>query len=102
MHTIYISNTLAAKCYQENINKNSELKKKKSHVEIFLRCVLSHIQLFATPGTVAHQAPPSMEFSRQEYWSGMLFPTPGGLPRPGIKLAIPSCIGRQIPNHCAP
>ena len=38
---------------------------------------LSRVQLFATPWTVAHQAPPSMEFSRQEYWSGLPFPSPG-------------------------
>ena len=48
-------------------------------------CVLSHIQLFATPWTVAHQAPLSMEFSRQEYWSGLPFHTPGGLPGPGME-----------------
>ena len=38
--------------------------------------LLSHVQLFAIPWTVAHQAPPSMEFSRQEYWSGLPFPSP--------------------------
>ena len=37
---------------------------------------LSHVQLFATPWTVAYQAPPSMQFSRQEYWSGLPFPSP--------------------------
>ena len=42
------------------------------------------IQLFATPGTVPHQAPLSMEFPRQEYWSGLLFLSPGDL-NPGIK-----------------
>ena len=41
---------------------------------------LSHVQFFATPWTVACQASPSMEFSRQEYWSGLTFPTPGDLP----------------------
>ena len=41
---------------------------------------LSHVQLFATPWTVAHQASPSMEFSRQEYWSGLPFPSPGNSP----------------------
>ena len=46
---------------------------------------LSHIQLFATPQTVAHQTPLSMEFSRQEYCSGLPFPTPGDLPNAGIK-----------------
>ena len=47
---------------------------------------LSLIQIFATLWTVAHQDPLSMEFSRQEYWSGLLFPTPGDLLDPGIKL----------------
>ena len=47
---------------------------------------LSHVQLFATPWTVAFLAPLLMEFSRQEYWSGFPFPTPGNLPDPGIEL----------------
>jgi len=51
---------------------------------------LSHVRLFATPWTVAHQAPPSMEFSRQEYWSGLPFPSPGDLPDPGIKPRSPA------------
>ena len=46
---------------------------------------LNHVRLFATPWTVAHQAPLSMGFSRQEYWSGLPFPTPGDLPHPGIE-----------------
>ena len=46
---------------------------------------LSHVWLFATPWTVAYQAPPSMGFSRQEYWSGLPFPSPGDLPEPGIE-----------------
>ena len=48
-------------------------------------CVLSCVQLFATPWTVAHQTPLSMEFSRQEYWSGLPFPSLGDLPDPGIE-----------------
>ena len=44
----------------------------------------------ATPGTVAYQAPPSMGFSRQEYWSGLPFPSPGDLPNPGIEAGSPS------------
>ena len=47
--------------------------------------VLSHAQLFATPWTGACQAPLSMGFPRQEYWSGLPFPPPGDLPDPGIK-----------------
>ena len=46
---------------------------------------LSRVRLFATPWTVAHQAPPSMGFSRQEYWSGLPFPSPEDLPNPGIE-----------------
>ena len=46
--------------------------------------------LFATPWTVAYQAPPSMGFSRQKYWSGLPFPTPGDLPDPGIKPGPPA------------
>ena len=46
---------------------------------------LSRVRLFATLWTVAYQAPPSMGFSRQEYWSGLPFPSPGDLPDPGIE-----------------
>ena len=46
---------------------------------------LSPAQHFSTPWTVAYQAPPSMGFSRQEYWSGLPFPSPGDLPDPGIE-----------------
>ena len=45
---------------------------------------LSRVRLFATPWTIAYQAPPSMGFSRQECWSGLPFPSPGDLPNPGI------------------
>ena len=51
---------------------------------------LSHVRLFATPWTVAYQAPPSMVFSRQEYWSGVPFPSPGDLPDPGIEPGSPA------------
>ena len=61
------------------------LKKKKVKVKL-----LSCVQLFVTPWTVAHQAPPSMEFSRQEHWSGLPFPSPGDLPDPGIEPRSPT------------
>ena len=60
-------------------------------------CVLSHVRLFGSSWTVAHQAPLSMEFSREEYWSGLPFPSPGDLPDPEIKLASlasPALAGR--------
>ena len=55
-----------------------------------LCAALSRVRLFATPWTVAHQAPLSMRFSRQEYWSGSPFPTPGDLPDPGIEPRSPA------------
>ena len=55
-----------------------------------LKCFsLSHVQLFMTPRTVAHQAPLSMGFSRQEYWSGLPFPSPGKLLNPEIEPGSP-------------
>ena len=51
--------------------------------------MLSSVQLSATPWTIAHQGPLSMEFSRQEYWSRLPFPPPGDLPDPGIEPASP-------------
>ena len=56
-----------------------------------LRCMyeISHVQFFATPWTVAHQTSLSMEFSRQEYWSGLPFLSPGDLPDPGTEPASP-------------
>ena len=51
---------------------------------------LSCVRLFATPWTVAHQAPLSMGFSGQEYWSGVPFPSPGDLPNLGIKPRSPT------------
>ena len=49
---------------------------------------------FVTPWTVAHQAPLSMGFPRQEYWSGFPFPSPGDLPYPGIEPRSPALAGR--------
>ena len=65
-------------------------------------CVHSVAQigpLFATPWTVAQQAPLSMRFSRQEYWSELPFPSPGDLPNPRIEPASPALAGRFF-NHC--
>ena len=58
-----------------------------------LNCVL----LFATPWTVAHQAPLFMGFSRQEYWNGLPFPCPGDLPDPGIKPGSPTFQADSLP-----
>ena len=60
---------------------------------------LSRVWLFATPWTVAYQAPPSMEFSRQEYWSGLPFPSPGDLPNPGIEPGSPALPADTLPSE---
>ena len=52
--------------------------------------LLSRFRLFTTPWAVAYQAPPSMRFSRQEYWSGVSFPLPGDFPDPGIEPRSPA------------
>ena len=59
--------------------------------------MLSHVQLFETPWTVAREAPLSKVLSRQEYWSGLPFRSPGDLPDPGMELASlapPALAGR--------
>ena len=61
---------------------------------------LSSVRLFETPWTVAHQAPPSMGFSRQEYWSGLPFPSPGDLTNPGIKPRSPALQADALTRSC--
>ena len=60
--------------------------------------LLSGVQLFATPWTVACQAPQSMEFSRQEYWSELPFPSPGDLPHRGIEPGSPAWQADSLPT----
>ena len=60
---------------------------------------LSCVRLFATLWTVAHQAPPSMRFSRQEYWRGLPFPSPRGLPHPGIEPRSPTLQADSLPSE---
>ena len=58
---------------------------------------LSHVQLIATPWTIACQAPLSMGFSRQEYWNGLPFPSPGDLPNPGMEPESPELQADSLP-----
>ena len=60
---------------------------------------LSRVRLFVTLWTVAHQAPPSMGFSRQEYWSGLPFPSPEDLPDPGIEHRSPAWQADALPSE---
>ena len=65
--------------------KHRTTLKVKSESEVAQSCLI-----LCNPWTVAHQAPPSMGFSRQEYWSGLPFPSPGDLPDPGIEPTSPT------------
>ena len=62
---------------------------------------LSRVRLFVTPWTVAHQAPLSMGFSRQEYWSGLPFLSPRDLPNPGIEPGSPALQVDHLPSEPA-
>ena len=80
-YALYIG--VKRKVFIKGINKTQSY-----FIQAYLVCMLSHfnqVWLFATPWTVAFQAPLSMGFSRQEYWNGLLCPPPGDLPDPGIK-----------------
>ena len=59
---------------------------------------LSCVRLSATPWAVAYQAPPSMGFSRQEYWNGLPFPSPGDLPNPGVEPGSPALQADPLPE----
>ena len=79
---------------------------KQTYKEIVLHCViivkvklLSRVRLFATPWTVAYQAPQSMEFSRQEYWSEVSLPSPGDLLNPGTELVSPALQADALPSE---
>ena len=56
--------------------------------------LLTHVQLFAIPRTIAQQTSSSTGFTKQEYWSGLPFPSPGGLPDPEIESKSPALAGR--------
>ena len=70
-----------------------------THCNIAGRLVTQSCLTLATPWTVAHQALLSMGFSRQEYLSGLPFPSPGGLPHPGIELRSPALQADSLPTE---
>ena len=71
----------------------------KDIVSVKVKVLVICVQLFVTPWTVAHQASLSMKFSRQEYWSGLPFPSPGDLPDPGIEPRSPSLQADSLPSE---
>ena len=81
MHATRYQKNNSIKNWTEDLNRHFSRSEVKS---------LSRVQLFATPWIVAYQAPLSLGFSRQEYWSGLPFPSPGDLPDPGIEAGSPA------------
>ena len=71
------------------------MKMSREKVKMIL---LSRVQLFVTIWTVAYQAPPCTGFSRQEYWSGLPFPSQGDLPNPGMEPGSPTLQADALPS----
>ena len=69
------------------------------YVSVRVCSLLSRIHLFATPQTVAHKVPLVMEFSKQENWSGLSFPSPGDLADPGIETKSPTQLSDSLPSE---
>ena len=69
----------------QSLGQEDPLEKERKKVKS-----LSHVHLFVTPWTVAYYVPPFMGFPRQEYWSGLPFPSPGDLPNPGTESGSPT------------
>ena len=87
--------------YRSSFNQTMEYHaavKKKYSGKVKVKS-LSCVQLFAIPWTVVYQAPPSMGCSRQEYWSGLPFPSPGDLPDLGIKPRSPALQADALPSE---
>ena len=72
---------------------NSSFVRRKEKVKV------NHVWLFVTPWTVVRQTPLSMEFSRQEYWSGLPCPSPGDLPQPGMEPGSPALQADSLPSE---
>ena len=80
----------------ESLEKKGRERQRDREEDVRAR-VLSRIQLLATAWTVACQAPLSMGFPRQEYWSGLPLPSPGDLPDPRIELESPAWLAYSLP-----
>ena len=90
-HSSRLSQTLDLNSLNHTANSHGLSYFTYGNVYVLMNCyLLSRLQLFATPWTITHQNPLSMEFSRQEYWSGLPFPSPGNLSDPGIEPRSPT------------
>ena len=82
-----------------DIQRKENIEVSCIEVDLILKKVksLSPVHIFVTPWTVAYQVPSSMEFSRQEYWSGVPFPSPQDLSDPGIEPRSPALQAHALP-----
>ena len=71
----------------------------RSHIQYMLCIVIQSFWLFVSPWTLAHQAPLFMEFSKEEYWNGLPFPSPGYFPNPGIEPRSPELQAGSLPSE---
>ena len=86
-----LSNSSVTASQTKNLKISSGHRKKYKQVKLVIKWSHSVLSNALWPHGLSYQAPPSMRFSRQDYWSGLPFPSPGGLPDPGIEPRI-SCI----------
>ena len=89
-------NQTGVSCIAGWFSTNWAIREAQSYMRTMKVKSLSRVRLCATPWTVARQAPPSMGFSRQEYWSGLPFPSPGDLPKPGDVTQVSRIAGRRF------
>ena len=91
--------------FSVQVSPSTKLFPAPSHLLLCACCYFSHVWLFVTPRTIAHQAPLCKGFSRQEYWSGLPCPPPGDLPNLGVKstsLMSPALAGRFFTTTAIP
>ena len=87
-------------CRKISVYLNMSIKLSNLFTSKSRQCqLLSHVHLFVIPWTVACQAPLSMKFSRQEYWNGLLFPSPGNHPNLGIESCSPALQADSLPSE---
>ena len=101
IHQVFLFFIMQGTMIDNSINKLYKFVYGRKHTWILwvfciFVCVLSHVQFFTMLWTVACQVPLSMGVFRQEYWSGLLFPPPGDLPKPGIKPTSPISPAVQV------
>ena len=91
-----VKRVISHNCIKENWMEQQKLTETWHTLGVKVK-LLSHVWLFATPWFIAYQAPSSMGFSRQEYWSGLPFPSPGHLPDPrGDRIWVSCIVGRRF------